>query len=67
MSFVASAGLYLERMWYYIFVVFKTFWLYHVACRILVLEAGIEPVPPAVVVWSLNSWTAREVPRMWDV
>ena len=24
---------------------------------------GIEPSPPAVEVWSLNQWTAREVPR----
>ena len=23
---------------------------------------GIEPVPPAMEAWSLNHWTAREVP-----
>ena len=23
----------------------------------------IEPVPPAVEAWSLNRWTAREVPK----
>ena len=32
------------------------------ACRILVPRPGIEPVPPALEVWSLNHWTAREVP-----
>ena len=36
--------------------------LHHTACRILVSQPGIEPVPPAVEVWSLNHWTAREVP-----
>ena len=35
----------------------------YVACGILVLQPEIEPVPPAVEVWSLNHWTAREVPR----
>ena len=34
------------------------------ACRILVLWSGIEPVPSAVEVRSLNHWTAREVPRI---
>ena len=29
---------------------------------ILVPQPGIEPVPPAVEVWSLNHWTAREIP-----
>ena len=24
---------------------------------------GIEPMSPAVEVWSLNHWTAREVPK----
>ena len=32
------------------------------ACRILVPQPGIEPVPPAVEARSLNHWTAREVP-----
>ena len=32
------------------------------ACGILFPRPGIEPVPPAVEVWSLNHWTAREVP-----
>ena len=29
---------------------------------ILALQPGIEPVPPALEVRSLNHWTAREVP-----
>ena len=39
------------------------FWPYHVACKILVPWPGIEPMPPAVETWSLNHWTAREVPE----
>ena len=34
----------------------------HVGCGILVLQLGVEPVTPAEEVWSLNHWTAREVP-----
>ena len=33
------------------------------ACGILVPQPGIESGPPAVEVWSLNHWTAREAPR----
>ena len=33
-----------------------------VACGILVPRLGIEPVPHASEAWSLNHWTAREVP-----
>ena len=32
-------------------------------CWILIPWLGIEPVPPAVEAWSLNHWTAREVPE----
>ena len=32
------------------------------ASRILVLQSQIEPVAPAVEVWSLNHWTTREAP-----
>ena len=32
------------------------------ACEIFVPQPGIEPVPPAVQVWRLNHWTAREIP-----
>ena len=38
------------------------FWLYLTACRILVPQSGIELVPLALEVQSLNSWTIREVP-----
>ena len=34
----------------------------HVAYGILVPRPGIEPMPPALGAWSLNHWTAREVP-----
>ena len=33
---------------------------HHTACGFLVLQPGIEPVPPAVEVWSLNHWTTKE-------
>ena len=33
-------------------------------CGILVLRPGIEPIPPALEVWSLNRWTTREVHRL---
>ena len=36
---------------------------HHVACRILVPQPGIEPMPPAVEVWCLSHWTVREVPH----
>ena len=39
------------------------FWLRPVACGILVPQPGTEPMPPAVEAWSLNHWTAREVPH----
>ena len=38
------------------------FWPHRVACGILVPRPGIELVPPAGEVQSLNHWTAREVP-----
>ena len=34
------------------------------AYRILVPQPGIEPMPPEVEAWSLNHWTAREVPPL---
>ena len=39
-----------------------SFWLHLEACGILVPQPGIEPVFPAVEVWSPNHWTTREVP-----
>ena len=43
------------------------------ACGILVPQAGIEPMPPALEAPSLSHWTTREVPglilnsKIWDV
>ena len=34
---------------------------HHMACEILILSSGIEPVPPTLEVWNLNHWTYREV------
>ena len=53
--------LYLEdKAWLLLYTFF--FLPHHKACRILVPQPGIEPTPPAVGAWSLNHWTAREVP-----
>ena len=41
------------------FFPFQSHWA---ACKILVPQPGIEPLPPAVEAQSLNHWTAREVP-----
>ena len=38
------------------------FWPHSRACGILTPQPGIEPMRPAVEVWSLNHWTAREIP-----
>ena len=32
------------------------------ACEILVPLPGTEPVTPGVEAWSLNHWTAKEIP-----
>ena len=42
---------------FYLFI-----WPHCEACGILIPWPGIKPVPPAVEVWCLNHWTAREVP-----
>ena len=39
------------------------FWPQLVACVNLIPRLGVEPIPPAVEVWSLNHWTTREVLR----
>ena len=41
------------------------FWPHHMAWGILVPGLEIKPIPPASEVWSLNHWTAREVPNMF--
>ena len=37
-------------------------WPCLVVCGVLVPWPGIEPMPPALGAWSLNPWTAKEVP-----
>ena len=37
------------------------FWLYYLACRILVPRPGIKPTIPAVEAQSLNHWTTRHI------
>ena len=49
----------LYSSFYKIFIIFC---LHHAACGFFIAWPGIEPVPPAVEVQSLNHWTAREVP-----
>ena len=50
-----------DSIWFcFLFVCFY-FWLHHAACRILVPQAGTEPMSPAVETQSLNHWTTREV------
>ena len=44
------------------FSFFFFFWSLCSAYGILVPQPGIEPMSPAVQVWSLNHWTLREVP-----
>ena len=41
---------------------FFIFWLHCTACRILVPQPGIEPVPLAVEMWTPNHWTTGEFP-----
>ena len=50
-----------------IFQFFFFFFLNNIlaACRILDPQPGIEPAPPALEAWSLNHWTAMEVPIPW--
>lgn len=49
------------------FFLFKIFWPHGMAYGILVpqsvSQSGIESVLPALRVWSLNRWTAEQVPR----
>ena len=47
----------------YLFVcLFIYFWPHLAACRILVPQPGIEPMPPAVEAQSPNHWTAHGIP-----
>ena len=38
-------------------------WPHHMTCRILVPQAGIEPMPPALEAWSLDHGAASKVPE----
>ena len=38
------------------------FWLHYTACRILVPQSGVKPVPPAVEAQSSNCWTRQGNP-----
>ena len=40
---------------------------HHEARRILVPRPGVEPMPYAMEAWSLNHWTAREVPYLQEL
>ena len=42
---------------------FLVHWPSHTACRILVPQPRMEPMPPALEVQGLNHWAARKVPR----
>ena len=48
------------------FIYYFSIVLCHMACGILVPWAGIEPMTPALEVWSLNHWTTREVPKFLE-
>ena len=43
------------------------FWPRCASYGILVHQPGIEPIPPAVEVGSLNDWTASEVPELFSL
>ena len=46
------------------YLIYLFFLLHPVAYRTLVPKPGIEPMPSAVKVLSLNHWTSREVTRL---
>ena len=54
--FVSGLHLWSKVVWEFILF----FWPHCVEGRILVLQAGIEPIPTVVEVQSPNLWTARE-------
>ena len=45
----------------------KKFWPHSVAYGTLVPQPGIELMSPALEAWSLNHWTAREVPKDFNL
>ena len=42
-------------------------WPYLAACRILVPQPGMEPLPPTLGAQTLNHWTTREVPTNLEI
>ena len=55
-----STELFFFLISFHSFILF--FWPGLKACGILVPRLGIDPLPPAMETWSLNHWTAREIP-----
>ena len=47
-----------------IVIFFKVLGPRFLACEILVPPPRIQPAPPALEAWSLNHWTATEVPKL---
>ena len=52
-------------MWLFSFLFSFFFWPHSEPCRILVPWPGIELVLLVLGTWSLNPWTAREVPKLF--
>ena len=48
-----------HRLFWFVCLIY-IFWSHHTACGIVVLQPGIEPVPPAWVAQSLNHRTTRK-------
>ena len=62
-TYILDKDLYITRSHSLKKIFFFFFWPHGVAHRILAPLPGIKPAPPAVEAWSLNHWSAREVPR----
>ena len=60
-SILRSGPLAVLDGYFFSFLFFFFFLPQAVALRILAPQPGIEPMPPAVEVQSLNHWTTREV------
>ena len=46
--------------------IFKDFWSYCAAYRVLFPQLGFEPVPTVVETWNPNHWIPREVPNLYS-
>ena len=58
--YYTSQWLFSRRVFIYLFKLHCT------ACETLDPQAGIEPVPSALEVQSLNHWTTRDISRKWN-